>query len=68
MSAAGTKIHDFDDSGKTITVEQVVTQLQREVFTLKAQVAAHLDLLMQDVASTISRQLKVRRTLRVSST
>ena len=32
-------IEKFDDSGLTMTMEQVVTQLQQEVFTLKTQVA-----------------------------
>ena len=39
MSGVEQEIHDFDDSGMTMTMEQVVTQLQLEVFTLKAQVA-----------------------------
>ena len=32
------EIQDFDDSGMTMTMEQVITQLQQEVFTLKTQV------------------------------
>ena len=32
-------IHEFDDSEMTKIIEQVVTELQQEVFTFKAQVA-----------------------------
>ena len=33
------ELDSFDNSGMTMTLEQVVTQLQQDVFTLKAQVA-----------------------------
>ena len=37
MSEVELEIHEFDFSGMTVTMEQVVTQLQQKVFTLKAQ-------------------------------
>ena len=39
MSGVEEEIHDFDESEMTMTMEEVVTPLQQEVFTLKAQVA-----------------------------
>ena len=62
-------IHDFDDSGMTMTMEQVVTQLQQVVFTLKAQVADQSWLV--DAARAINNlatQVKVRMILGVSLT
>ena len=53
-----------DDSGMSLTMEQVVTQLQQEIFTLKElMLLINLDLLMQCEPSPISRQLKVRKIL-----
>ena len=40
MSGVVHKILEFDFSGMTMTLEQVVTQLQQELLTLRAQVAA----------------------------
>ena len=51
----------------SMTMEQVVTQLQQELVTLRAQVAAESGLEEQCEQSTISRQLKFGRILRVSS-
>ena len=51
----------------SMTMEQVVTQLQQELFTLRAQVAAESELADAVRQSTISRQLKFGKTLRVSS-
>ena len=39
MSVVEREIYDFDCSGMTMTMEQVVTQLQQKVCTWKAQVA-----------------------------
>ena len=39
LSGVQQEIRDCDDSGMMMTMEQVVTQLRQEVFTLKAQVA-----------------------------
>ena len=50
----------------SMTMEQVVTQLQQEVFDLRAQVAAESGL-ADAVRAIISRQLKFGRILRVSS-
>ena len=53
----------------SMTMEQVVTQLQQELFALRAQVAAESGLAeSQCEQSTISPQLKIGRTLRVSMT
>ena len=37
FSGVQQEIRDCDDSGMLMTMEQVVTQLRQEVFTLKAQ-------------------------------
>ena len=50
----------------SLTLEQVVTQLQQEAITLKAKELIELGLQMQYVPSTISRQLKFGKTFRVS--
>ena len=57
---------DFHEAGMSLTLEQVVTQLQQEAITLKAKVLIELGLQMQYVPSTISRQLKFGKTFRVS--
>ena len=49
----------------SMTMEQVVTQLQQDLFKLRAQVAAELQ--TQCELSTISRQPNSGRVLRVSS-
>ena len=44
MSGIRHEIHEFDDSGMSTTLEQVISVLQQEVFTLKAQVADRIGL------------------------
>ena len=51
-----------------LTMEQAVAQLQREVYTLIAEVAAEFDSRMQGEPSTISRMPSLRKILRTSST
>ena len=60
------RIAEVEWPGMSMTLEQVVTQLQQEVFNLLAQLQQKLDLLMQCEQSTISRQPKLGRILRVS--
>ena len=50
----------------SLTLEQVVTQLEQEAITLKAKVLIELGLQMQYVPSAISRQVKFGKTFRVS--
>ena len=56
LSGVQQEIRDCDDSGMMMTMEQVVTQLRQEVFTLK-----DLDFLMQYVPSTFLGQRKVKK-------
>ena len=59
----------FDDSGMSLTIEQVVTQLQQEATSRwKLKLLIELDLQMQYVPPTISRQLEFGKTIRVSLT
>ena len=50
----------------SMTMEQVVTQMQQELFTLRAQVAAKSGL-ADAVRSSILRQLKFGKTPRIQS-
>ena len=68
MSGSGQEIHDCDDSGMTMTVKQVVSQLEQEVFTLKDQVADHSGLLDAIRAINNLATAQGKRILRVSLT
>ena len=54
------------NTGMSLTIEHVVTQLQQEVITLKAQTADQTGLADAVRAINNSRQLKFGKTLRVS--
>ena len=68
MSGVEEEIHDFDESEMTMTMEEVVTPLQQEVFTLKAQVADQSG--RADAVRAVYNlgQFKERKTRRVALT